>query len=74
MSEVAMKIQRRFYGFATRLTMTAAEPERGAATAEYAVVMIAATGFAALLIVILKSDTIKNLLTSIVKQALNMGS
>jgi hypothetical protein len=54
--------------------MVAAEPEKGAATAEYAVVMIAATGFAALLVAILKSDAIKTLLTSIVKQALNMGS
>ncbi len=63
-----------FYDITTRLMTVTAEPEKGAATAEYAVVMIAATGFAALLIVILKSDTVKNLLTSIVKQALNMGS
>lgn len=50
-----------------------AEPEEGAATAEYAVVLIAATSFAAVLIAIVKSDGIKTLLTSIVKKALNAG-
>ncbi len=53
-------------------TLTA-EPEEGAATAEYAVVLVAATGFAALLVAILKSGTVKNLLTDIVKQALNVA-
>lgn len=50
-----------------------AEPEEGAATAEYAVVLIAATGFAALLVTILKSDAIKTLLTNLIKKALNVG-
>ena len=49
------------------------EPEEGAATAEYAVVLVAATGFAAVLVAILKSDAIKTLLTNIIKQALKVG-
>ena len=36
--------------------------------------LVAATGFAALLVAILKSGTVKNLLTDIVKQALNVAS
>lgn len=56
-----------------RLRTLTAEPEEGAATAEYAVVLIAATGFAALRVAILKSDAIKTLLTNIVKKALNVG-
>ena len=35
--------------------------------------LVAATGFAALLVAILKSGTVKNLLTDIVKQALNVA-
>ncbi len=46
--------------------------ERGAATAEYAVVLVAATGFAGLLALVLKSDSVKTLLTGIVKKALNV--
>ena len=56
-----------------RLRTVATEPDRGAATAEYAIVLIAATGFAALLVTILKSETIKGLLLAIVKKALNVG-
>lgn len=56
-----------------RMRTLAAEPEKGAATAEYAVVLVAATGFAALLATLLKSNTVKNLLTDIVKQALNVA-
>ena len=48
-------------------------PEEGAATAEYAGVLVAATGFAAVLVAILKSDAIKTLLTNIIKQALKVG-
>ena len=52
---------------------TAAHVERGATTAEYAVVLVAATGFAAVLVALLKSDTIKTLLTNIVKKSLSVG-
>ena len=53
-------------------TLTA-EPEEGAATAEYAVVLVAATGFAAVLVGIMKSDAIKTLLANIIKKALSVG-
>ncbi len=56
-----------------RMRTLMAEPEEGAATAEYAVVLIAATGFAALLVTILKSDAIKTLLTNLIKKALSVG-
>ena len=46
-----------------RIRTLMAEPEEGAATAEYAVVLVA----------ILKSDAIKTLLTNIIKQALKVG-
>lgn len=56
-----------------RMRTLAAEPEEGAATAEYAVVLVAATGFAALLVAILKSDAVRKMLLDIVKKALTMG-
>lgn len=56
-----------------RIRTLMAEPEEDAATAEYAVVLVAATGFAAVLVAILKSDAIKTLLTNIIKQALKVG-
>ena len=55
-----------------RLRTLSAEPEEGATTAEYAV-LVAATGFAAVLVALLKSDTIKTLLTNIVKKSLSVG-
>lgn len=59
-------------GGAARLKVLTARPESGAATAEYAVVLIAATAFAGLLLAILKSDTVRSLLSSLVKQALSV--
>ena len=56
-----------------RMRTLTAEPEEGAATAEYAVVLVAATGFAAVLVGIMKSDAIKTLLTNIIKKALSVG-
>ena len=44
-----------------------------AGKAEYAVVLVAATGFAAVLVGIMKSDAIKTLLTNIIKKALSVG-
>jgi hypothetical protein len=43
----------------------------GMATAEYAVGLIAATGFAGLLLVIMRSAEVKALLFGIIKRALN---
>lgn len=47
------------------------DPEEGATTVEYAIGTIAAAGFAGLLIVILKSDTVRAALESVIKEALN---
>lgn len=44
--------------------------DAGLATAEYAVVMIAAVGFAGLLVVILRSAEIRETLTNLVRDAL----
>ena len=57
---------------AVRLKVLTSRPESGAATAEYAVVLIAATAFAGLLLAILKSDTVRSLLSALVKQALSV--
>jgi Flp pilus assembly pilin Flp len=46
--------------------------ERGAATAEYAIATLAAVGFAGLLVVILRSDEVRGMLTDIVRQALSL--
>ena len=43
--------------------------DSGAATAEYVIAMMAAVGFAGLLVVIMKSDEVKNLLTTMVKNS-----
>lgn len=59
-------------GGAAKIKVLTARPESGAATAEYAVVLIAATAFAGLLLAILKSDTVRSLLSSLVKQALSV--
>lgn len=45
--------------------------ERGAATAEYAIVIMAAVGFAGLLVVILRSGEVQSILTDLVQRALN---
>lgn len=46
--------------------------DAGLATAEYAVVMIAAVGFAGLLVVILRSSEIRETLTTLVRDALSV--
>ena len=49
------------------------DPEEGARTAEYGIVMLAAVGFAGLLVAILKSDEIRGMLVDMVKNALATG-
>jgi Flp pilus assembly pilin Flp len=44
--------------------------DTGAATAEYAVATMAAVGFAGLLVVILRSDEVREILTELVRNAL----
>jgi hypothetical protein len=47
--------------------------DRGAATAEYIVATMAAVGFAGLLIVILRGDEVRGILTELVRGALTVG-
>ena len=49
-------------------------PDAGATTAEYAITTLAACGFAALLVVILKSEPIKELVTGVIETALGLGA
>ena len=46
----------------------------GMATAEYAVVLVAATSFAAVLVAILKSEAVRQILTKLVTDALSVVS
>jgi hypothetical protein len=56
----------------TFTTQTAVNPERGAATAEYAIATVAAAGFAGLLAVVLKSNPVQSLLTDLISGALSI--
>ena len=47
--------------------------ERGAATAEYAVATMAAVGFAGLLVIILRGDEVRGILTDLGRNALTVG-
>lgn len=47
--------------------------ERGAATAEYAIVIMAAVGFAGLLVVIMRSDEVRTILTDLIQRALTFA-
>lgn len=46
------------------------EGEEGAATAEYAIATMAAVGFAGLLVIIMRSDEVRQILTDLVRSAL----
>ena len=48
-------------------------PIEGAATAEYAITIMAAVGFAGLLVVILRSGEVQAILTGLVRSALSVG-
>ncbi|NQX27266.1 DUF4244 domain-containing protein [Microbacteriaceae bacterium VKM Ac-2854] len=45
--------------------------DTGSATAEYAIATMAAVGFAGLLVIILKGDEVKTILTDLVTRALS---
>ena len=45
--------------------------DAGAATAEYAITIMAAVGFAGLLVVILRSEEVRGILTDLVRSALS---
>ena len=51
----------------------AGDSEEGASTAEYGIVMLAAVGFAGLLVLILKSDEVRSMLLDIVRNALSIA-
>lgn len=46
--------------------------DAGMATAEYAIATLAAAGFAGLLLVVLRSDEVRGMLSGIVRQALSL--
>jgi len=46
--------------------------DRGAATAEYAIATMAAVGFAGLLVLIMRSDEVRGMLTDIIRNALSI--
>ncbi|MDQ1084742.1 MULTISPECIES: DUF4244 domain-containing protein [Microbacterium] len=46
--------------------------DRGAATAEYAIATMAAAAFAGLLVVIMRSDEVRGILTDLVRRALTV--
>lgn len=47
--------------------------DAGSATAEYAIATMAAVGFAGLLVVIMRSDEVRAILTGLVRDALSYG-
>ncbi len=51
-----------------------ADDERGAVTAEYAIVIMAAVAFAGLLVAIMRSSEIRAMLVELVENALGAGS
>jgi Protein of unknown function (DUF4244) len=48
--------------------------DRGAATAEYAIATMAAVGFAGLLVIIMRSDEVRQILFDLVKSALTFSN
>ncbi|TAM69247.1 MAG: DUF4244 domain-containing protein [Microbacteriaceae bacterium] len=58
---------------ALRRTALALRREDGAATAEYAVATMAAVGFAGLLVVILRGDEVRGILTDLIRRALSVS-
>ena len=58
---------------AVRAAVRRVAGERGAATAEYAVATMAAVGFAGLLVIILRGDEVRGILTDLVRNALTVG-
>lgn len=56
---------------AARLFADAAD-DTGAATAEYAIATMAAVAFAGLLVVIMRSDEVRGILTDLIRRALTV--
>ncbi|MDE0546007.1 DUF4244 domain-containing protein [Microbacterium sp. C7(2022)] len=60
---VTMRRARRLFG----------KDDTGAATAEYAIATMAAVAFAGLLVVIMRSDEVRGILTDLVRRALTVA-
>jgi hypothetical protein len=54
-------------------TRTRARTQRGAATAEYAISVVAACGFGGILVALLKSDVMINALKALINYALKLA-
>ena len=52
---------------------TSPPDETGSATAEYAIATMAAVGFAGMLVIIMRSDEVRGMLTELVRNALSYG-
>ncbi|MFU8945474.1 DUF4244 domain-containing protein [Mycetocola zhadangensis] len=55
------------------VAVTRLRDDEGAATAEYAIATMAAVGFAGLLVVIMRSDEVRTILTDLVRRALTFN-
>lgn len=71
---LATRVQGSAWRMVERLASSAHKCDEGAVTAEYAVVLIAATAFAGILIAIVKSDVVRSALTDIINKALHVGA
>ena len=56
----------------TRRARALYDDETGAATAEYAIATMAAVAFAGLLVIIMRSDEVRGILTDLVRRALTV--
>lgn len=72
LEQLIRRCQAAYCVFDARMRTVTSEPEKGAATAEYAIVLVAATGFAALLAGLLKSNIVKDLILGIIRKALGI--
>lgn len=61
-----------FPALTARRSTTLFLDDRGAATAEYAIATMAAVAFAGLLVVIMRSDEVRGILTDLVRRALTV--
>lgn len=57
---------------AERLFLSRDADDTGAATAEYAIATMAAVAFAGLLVVIMRSDEVRGILTDLIRRALTV--
>ncbi|MDF7664532.1 DUF4244 domain-containing protein [Bifidobacterium sp. ESL0745] len=73
LAERSRQVKGRLCLLDARMRTVMAQPDEGAATAEYAVVLVAATGFAAVLVALLKSGAVRTLLMALVQKALKMA-